>query len=150
MAARNEDAPEPVGRGRGLAPVPPPPVPPPPVPPPPNPPDGGVTPWASRHFWKVELCDVPEVEVEVELVELPPQAATDTTVASTTAPSAAGLAALRPSVTLNRRTKRFLLTAPGRRVPRPPGRALVSRHMPVKEARLAISLWLPHGFVSRP
>ena len=146
MAARNEDPPEPVGRGRGLAPVPPP-----PVPPPPNPPGGGVTPWASRHFWKVELCDVPEVdEVEVELVELPPQAATDTTVASTTAPSAAGLAALRPSVTLNRRTKRFLLTARGRRVPRPPGRAPVSRHMPVKEARLAISLWLQQWFVSRP
>src|SRR6202035_1388055 len=101
MAARNEDAPEPVGRGRGLAVLPP-------LPRPPNPPDGGVTPCASRHFWKVELCDVPEVEVpevevEVELVELPPQAATDTTVASTTAPNAAGLTALRPGVTLNRR-----------------------------------------------
>src|SRR5258708_7406136 len=143
MAARNEDAPEPVGRGCGLAPLLP------PDPPPPNPPCGGVTPCASRHFWKVELCDVPEVELE--LVELPPQAATDTTVASTTAPSAAGLTALGPclpSAALNRRIKRFLLTARGRRVPRPPGRAQVSRHLPVKEACLAISLWLPHGFVS--
>ncbi|MCW2930151.1 MAG: hypothetical protein JWM19_1113 [Actinomycetia bacterium] len=146
MADRNEDEPEPepVGRGCGLAVLPP-------LPPPPNPPFGAVTPCCWRHCWKLELCDVPEVEVELELVEPPPQAATDTTVASATALSATGLTALGPglpSAALNKRIKRFLLTARGRRVPRPPGRVLMSRHIPVKEARLAISLWLPHGFVS--
>ncbi len=100
MAARNEDAPEPVGRGCGLPPLFPPP------PPPPNPPCGAVTPCSWRHFWKEELCDVPEVELE--LVEPPPQAATDKTVASATALSATGLTALGlylPSAAFNRRIK---------------------------------------------
>jgi hypothetical protein len=76
------------------------------LPPPPDPPCGAVTPCSWRHFSKLELFDVPEVELE--LVEPPPQAATDKTVASATALSATGLIARRarlPFAGFSRRTK---------------------------------------------
>lgn len=108
IAARNELAADPVGRARGVAPVPP--------PKPPPAPCGGVTPWAWRHLPRAEFSDVLEEEVfdvlGLEPVPAdPPQAVTATTVASAAAVRPAGLKARRARslpARSKRRINRFL------------------------------------------
>src|ERR1700744_5565819 len=109
MACRNDEAADPVGRGRGVAVLPvPPPLPPPGLPPPK--PAGGVTPCFSRHCCKDDDCD--ELDPELEPEELPElelelQPATASTATVATVPSTTGLYTC------------FLLAARGPRVSSP-------------------------------
>jgi hypothetical protein len=163
MACRNDDAADPVGRGRGV-PLPP------PKPPPEGRPCGGVTPCCSRHFLKAELCDVPcdvpcdvlcdVPEPESDPAELVPQPATARVPVKATAPSTVDLGTRRSGLRSRRRPrvlsglrgrriKRFLLAAVGRLACRDrPGRAAALPDA-VKGAGLAISLWLPDRFLCR-
>lgn len=118
IACLNELEADPVGRACGVAPLLP------PAPPPPAP-CVAVTPCSSRHFWRLDDSDVPELDLpeldapELDLPELepvpaelpPPQPATPITAASATAPKMVGRMARRPCL-LPGRSKRLIKRFP--------------------------------------